>query len=248
MEKTRLLPIKSAYNFRDLGGYVGAGGKQIRWRTLLRSGDFHELSEEDANYLSQIPVRTVVDFRSKEEVNLLPDRAIPGLEQFCHLSIDAGNLAPELTQLIEDKDLTETVRMERALGMMREMYHRLVKEHQDAYGTLFQLLQSGKTHPLLFHCTAGKDRTGLAAALILTSLGVDRKTIYEDYLLTNQTLQGKYDHLNYLGSIVTLFKTVREEFLSSAFDLMEKECGSAEAFLEKKLDVNLQHMQSLYLV
>jgi len=248
MERTRLLPITSAYNFRDLGGYVGTGGKQIRWRTLLRSGDFHELSEEDANYLSNIPIRTVVDFRSEEEVNLLPDRLIPRLENPCHLAIDAGNLAPELTQLIEDKEITEVVRMERALGMMREMYRRLVKEHQDAYGTLFQLLQSGEAHPLLFHCTAGKDRTGLAAALILTSLGVDRKTIYEDYLLTNQTLQGKYDHLNYLGSIVTLFKTVREEFLSSAFDLMEEECGSAEAYLEKKLDVNLQHMQSLYLV
>lgn len=243
-----MLPIKSAYNFRDLGGYIGAGGKSVRWRTILRSSDFHELSEEDASYLASIPLCTIVDFRSKDEVKLLPDHPIESVKNAYNFDIDAGNLVPGLTKLIEDRTLSDEAKMEQAMEMMRGMYRRLVKNHTDAYEKLFELLQSGNDTPLLFHCTAGKDRTGMAAALILTSLGVDRDTIYKDYLMTNEALQGKYDHLNHLGIIVTLFKTVYREFLESAFALMEEECGSTEAFLQQKLNVDLQRMQSLYLI
>lgn len=247
MSNSRILPIKSAYNFRDLGGYIGEGGKSIRWRTIIRSSDFHELSDEDTAYLASIPLRTIVDFRSKDEVAQLPDHPISSVKNIYNFDIDAGNLVPGLTALCQDRTLPEKEKMEQALEMMRGMYRRLVFNHADAYRNLFELLQSGDAHPLLFHCTAGKDRTGMAAALVLTALGVNREVIYQDYLMTNQALAGKYDHFNHLGIIVELFKTVRKEFLETAFEQMAKECGSVEEYLKRRLNVDLERMRALYL-
>lgn len=247
MQTTHSLPIRSAYNFRDLGGYAGAGGRIVRWRTLLRSGDFHELADDDASFLASIPLRTIVDFRSTDEVRLLPDHPIDGAEKRLNLPIEAGNLVPDLKRIIDDKGIDDNERVRQGTALMRNMYLRFATDHLDAFGTLFELLQSGEAHPLLFHCTAGKDRTGAAAALVLTSLGVDRETVFEDYLMTNSALKGKYDHLDHIGPIALLFKTVRREFLQEFLAATEAECGTAERFLEEKLGVDLHRMQSLYL-
>lgn len=244
---TRQLPIKSAYNFRDLGGYLGKGNKSVKWRNLLRASDFNELADDDALYLASLPVVTVVDFRSNAEFVKTPDRVIPSVKNVYNLSIDAGDLVPKLMTLVYNQSIDDDERFSLALDLMFEMYRKLVTEYNSVYRRFFEILQRGDAQPLLFHCSAGKDRTGVASALLLSSLGVDRDVIYDDYMMTNQTLQGKYDHLDYLGRISLLFKSVRQDFLDTAFYEIEKRHGSVAAYLTKELSVDMDKMQKLYL-
>ncbi|HOI26620.1 MAG: tyrosine-protein phosphatase [Paludibacteraceae bacterium] len=244
---SRQLPIKSAYNFRDLGGYIGAEGRPVKWRTLLRASDFNELADDDAAYLASIPVKTIIDFRAHEEFLHLPDKTISSVEHIYNLSIDAGNLVPSLKALVDDPTLLEDERFAFALDMMFDMYRKLATQYDEVFRQFFEILQRDDEQPVLFHCSAGKDRTGLASALILSALGVDRETIFTDYLMTNQTLQGKYDHFDYIGSISLLFKSVRRDFLETAFAEIEKKHGSLEQYLTNTLSVDLSLMRTKYL-
>jgi protein-tyrosine phosphatase len=243
MKRKRILPIESAYNFRDLGGYQGIDGRKVKWNTVIRASDFPGLSDSDIIYLDNIPLVSVIDFRSEKEVTLHPDRLPDSVRNIYNFSIDAGNLMPRFKSLLhEDHDTI----LEKAVQIMANLYRELITTHSNQYRDFFKILQEGDG-PLLFHCTAGKDRTGVAAALFLSALGVDRDVIYDDYLLTNSVLKGKYDYLKDYGPVVSLFTTVRKEFLEAAFDEIEKEYGSVENYLEKELNVDLNHLRNLYL-
>ena len=182
---TRVLPLEDAYNVRDLGGYSGAGGKTVRWRTVFRSGDLNKLSGSDVGYLESLGVQTSVDFRSKQEIETAPDKTIPGLNQIVWLPIVPGDMIAAIG----------TVKPDHLPQLIEEVYVNIIRSYQDEYKSFFNLL-AGRDHtPLLFHCSAGKDRTGIGAALFLASLGVDRETIMQDYLLSNRCMKGKYDFL-----------------------------------------------------
>ena len=243
----RLLPIKSAYNFRDLGGYAGTDGRRIKWRKLIRSGDFAELSEADLSYLSGIPLLSVVDFRSEKETELIRNCMPSSVRNIYNFPVDAGNLVPKFKELTENPAICpEEIRSE-ATKLMETLYRELVTTYNSAYKSFFQLLQNDET-PLLFHCSAGKDRTGVAAALVLSALGVERSVIYEDYLLTNSALKGKYDYLDEEYGLVTpLFKSVKKEFLESSFNGIEEQYGSVENYLTQELDVDINCLKELYL-
>ena len=243
----RLLPIEGAYNFRDLGGYTGTDGRRIKWRKLIRSGDFAELSETDLSYLSEIPLLSVVDFRSEKETELIRNRIPSSVRNVYHLPIDAGNLAPRFKEFMENPDMGAEEIHSKTAALMEELYNELITTCSSAYKSFFQILQQEET-PLLFHCTAGKDRTGVAAALVLSALGVERSVIYDDYLLTNSTLQGKYDYLKeQYGSIISFFSRVKTEFLESAFKGIEVQYGGVENYLTQVLDVDIEHLRALYL-
>jgi len=150
----RHLPISGGFNFRDLGGYRNTEGRYVKWGRILRSDDLHHLTPEDLNYLGSIPLISVVDFRSAQEMEEAPDR-IPTTATGYAASITPGNLMSAM-----DGDM---LRPGRADSLMREM-NRLLVSDPDAIGQyilLFQLLQNEKEVPLMFHCSAGKDRTGM---------------------------------------------------------------------------------------
>lgn len=226
---------------------MGADNRPVKWRTLLRASDFNELADDDAHYLASLPVVTVVDFRSHAEFVKTPDRRIDSVKKVYNLSIDAGDLVPKLMTLVYDASMEDDERFSLALDLMFDMYRKLVTEYNSVYRQFFEILQRADAQPVLYHCSAGKDRTGVASALALSSLGVDRDAIFDDYMLTNQTLQGKYDHLDYLGRISLLFKSVRRDFLDTAFYEIEKRYGSVNAYLTKELAVDLDKMRRLYL-
>ena len=242
----RLLPIKSAYNFRDLGGYTGTDGRTVKWRKLIRSGDFSELLETDLSYLSGIPLLSVVDFRSEKEVESVPNSIPSTVRNIYRFPIDAGNLVPQFKELTDMTVCLEEI-YSQATKLMETLYKELVTTYNESYKSFFRILQNDET-PLLFHCTAGKDRTGVAAALVLSALGADRSVIYEDYLLTNKALQGKYDHLEEeYGLVASLFKSVKKEFLESAFNGIEEQYGSVRNYLTQELDVDINRLEELYL-
>lgn len=246
--KHRFLPLETALNVRDLGGYTGHGGKTVKWNTIFRSGDFPALSSADKNLLEQKKIISLVDFRSSEEIEQNPDCLLSSVKFHKYLSAESGNLVPDFIKLSQIKDqLSESELTRKGDDLMKSLYINLVSENAHIYKGLFELLQQKKT-PVLFHCSAGKDRTGIAAALILYSLGVSMEDIYTDYELTNVGLQNKYEGLSHdFGPLISYFKTVKPEFLSTALDWVTTKYGSINSYLKTVLNVDIELMRILYL-
>ncbi len=234
MEMDRLLPMEGAFNMRDLGGYPAAGGKQVKWRTLLRSDELGELTAADLEYLATLPLRTDIDLRGESEQASVPDKLPAGVEYY-PLCIDAANVS----SFLEGGTTNFASKME-------QIYVHIIRHFQPAYQDFFHILTNESSTPILFHCTAGKDRTGIAAALLLSALGVDRETIMDDYLLSAQYLQQKYGALARAYPDFAPALTVQKEFLLAAFRIIDEEFGGMDRYLTHHLQVNLEQLRNLY--
>jgi len=122
-----------------------------------------------------------------------------------------------------------------------------ITHNQKQYREFFQILMEEENTPLLFHCSAGKDRTGLGAALFLSALGVNREVIYQDYLLTNECLKDKYAVLIESVPLLAPILEARLEYIQAAFDIIDSEYGGTESYLTHYLDADLEKMRSIYL-
>jgi len=169
----RLLPLRGTYNFRDLGGYPAAGGRRTRWSRLYRSDTLQELSEADVEALAEIGLATIVDLRTATEVEREGRGPLATAPlRYLHLSV-----------LREEGG--ETVAAPAAAdGDLAARYLWYLDIGREALAEAIAVIADDASHPLVFHCTAGKDRTGVLAALVLDCLGVDHAVIVEDYLLT----------------------------------------------------------------
>ncbi|MFG2841595.1 tyrosine-protein phosphatase [Kitasatospora sp. NPDC048296] len=189
----RSLGLRGAVNARDLGGYRTADGRSVRGGVALRSDGLNHVTAEDLGPLGALGLRRVVDLRSAEEIREAgPDR-LPDRVDLHHLPLLATDFDIHLTLRSALSD--RSARKQRALlgggraaAMMTGLYRWFVTDAQarERFADLLRLLAAPDGVPLLFHCSAGKDRTGWAAALVLTALGVDRETVLADYLLTNE--------------------------------------------------------------
>lgn len=232
---SRLLPLQGAYNVRDLGGYPTAQGTQVKWRKVFRSGDLHNLTDSDLTDLNQIPIKTYIDFRDIEEVSIAPDKMPHSLKHKFELPISAGNIL--------DMDKTAT---EQAPTLLVDMNRVFVRDCQQTYKDFFQILQKDPYPPLLFHCSAGKDRTGFGAALLLSAFGVDRALIMHDYLLSNRYLVGKYDDAVAANPVLAPLVAAEAVYLQAAFDEIDHEFGGMEKYLTENLDVDIDKVRSIY--
>jgi protein-tyrosine phosphatase len=197
---TRRLPLAGAPNFRDLGGYRTADGRYTRWGLMFRSGNLSKLTEKDLSYLNPLGIRLVCDFRMDFERKTAPTAWTDnGAPEVLLLPMDTyGNLPPGA-----DKDLT--VRMD-------AVYKRFPVESAPEMKQAFLRLVNGDL-PALVHCSAGKDRTGMFVAFLLSALGVPRATVMQDFLLSNQYLNATSVSADWLNEA---FQTVGEK--SSSFD------------------------------
>ncbi|OYX76576.1 MAG: hypothetical protein B7Y82_13020 [Sphingomonadales bacterium 32-65-25] len=176
----RVLPLAGGMNFRDLGGYAGAGGKPVRWGVLYRSAVMAGLTLEDHQYLAKLGIRTVCDFRSTGERQREPVAwPSPGTPKVLARDYEL-DMAP-LMAAFRGGDVTP----QQARTAMAGFYRALPYQFAGDYRAMFGELLAGRV-PLAFNCSAGKDRTGMAAVLILLALGVDRETAIADYLLSNR--------------------------------------------------------------
>lgn len=239
----RHLPMTQGYNFRDLGGYRTTDGKYVKWGKVFRSDDLHNLNSADLLYLSKIPVISIVDFRSEEEINLQPDSNPSSVKENYKYSISPGNLMDAVRTNL-DKISAEEVD-----SLMMNMNELLVTDSSctEQYKKFFALLQDEKSVPLLFHCTAGKDRTGMSAALFLSALGVDEATIMKDYLLSNVYLANKYAGFKADNPNLSALFEVKPEFLQAGLDKIKTDFGSIENYLVKVLNVDIQKLKDRYL-
>lgn len=181
MQKSeRLLDFPSLLNARDLGGYPTTDGSQTRWRSLLRSDDLAQLTPEGVQSLADYGVRTVVDLRWAEEIALNPSPIARQAPQilYVHASLLADTPARwrELSRSCE-KEMWKCVVLEQVRAELRDV---------------LRVIASAPPGPLLFHCVAGKDRTGLIAALLLTLADVKAESIASDYAKSTEMLEGAY--------------------------------------------------------
>ncbi|MFJ6617383.1 tyrosine-protein phosphatase [Kitasatospora sp. NPDC091335] len=189
----RSLGLRGAINARDLGGYRAADGRILRRGVALRSDGLNHVTAEDLAPLGALGLRSVVDLRSMGEVRQAGLDRLPGGVTLHHLPLLAADF--DIFLLIRDALADHSPQRQQALlgdgraaALMTGLYRWFVTDPvaRERFAALLRLLAAPDGPPLLFHCSAGKDRTGWAAALLLTALGVDRGTVLADYLLTNE--------------------------------------------------------------
>ena len=172
MAGQRHLTLKGAYNFRDLGGYVGAGGRPVRWRTLFRADGLDRLTEADLITVSGLGLRTVIDLRTGDEVAKGRLDSSAGEVGWHHL--------PMLDVLPPRLDYNGWVGPE----YVADQYLAMLGTAQTSVGAFLDLLLQPTSYPVVYHCFAGKDRTGVLTALVLGLLGVPDEAIAADYALS----------------------------------------------------------------
>ena len=177
----RRIALRGAGNFRDLGGYATEDGRRVRWRKVFRSGALDKLTDEDLAVLGDLGLRTICDLRHDTERRANLSR-VPANSTTVSLPIRTKANA-KLRAVLDNAHAPDAAAAARAA--LVESYGCYVRDHAETYKGLLHRLADAANHPLVFHCSAGKDRTGFGAALILMTLGVPEETIYEDYLLTN---------------------------------------------------------------
>ena len=238
-DPSRSLPMAGATNFRDLGGYAGQDGRAVKWRRIFRSDHLAGLTPADQALLAELGVTRAIDFRGKAE-GAAYAYAIPGVA-YHPLVIEPTVVQRALELQATGRALTA----QDAVGLMQDTYRGFVHENAPRFAELFRLLLASDA-PTVFHCTAGKDRTGFAAALILLALGVPRETVMQDYLLTNNLYRrpaGMGSHAP--EEVLTVLWRVQEEFLDAALHRVDQDYGCVQAYLVDVLGVDAAAQRQL---
>lgn len=236
----RAVALEGGSNFRDLGGYPAAMGKTVKWGHIYRSADVSKLTDADLKTLEARNIATVCDLRGPNELKTSPDRLPAGVT---YVNLPAGS---ETTQVNANY-----AAMNRD-SMMNAAYTRT--DHLKAkYKPMFdQLLALDDTKALMFHCTAGKDRTGMGAALILSALGVDRVTILKDYAATDvywkQGRERVAQMMKQGGSdSAQMAKMLAADpaYLQSFFTTIDTKYGSMDKFLATEMELTPEKLTML---
>ncbi len=269
----QFLPVRGIVNARDLGGYKTADGRRVRDGRLIRSAHLAEATGSDLRYLAGLPLTTVIDFRKEEEKAGKVNKTVEGA-QYISLPIDAsGNVAANATEEEKKKftgrkkfDVKKIIVMaafnDKAKAVARNMYPVLLfsPECQSQFAEFFRLVLSAEKGAVLYHCTQGKDRTGIASALLLAALGADRDTIISDFDATNHVYGadvkkysrrvrfwgGKEDEIG----VVKAFLGANTENFILALDEVDRQYGSLEGYLREVIgltDRDIQVLRERYL-
>jgi len=170
----RRIALEGAVNFRDLGGYAGADGLRTRWRTLFRADGLGDLTEGDFATMRVLGIRTVIDLRSAEEL----ERG--------RFDVDAHPVTFHHFPIIEQ--LPDADAFDKQPGLLGTQYLEMVRDAGPAFVSVLEILAAPGSLPAVFHCTAGKDRTGVLSAIVLSLLGVDEPTVVADYALSGAAM------------------------------------------------------------
>ncbi len=241
-QHSRLLAAATGQNFRDMGGYEMMDGRRLRWRTLFRSGVMSRIDGDDHAELHALGIDTICDFRANGERERHPTRwhERGGTDLWVRdYDFSSGNLH----QMIQQPGVVAS----EVHSAMSEIYRHLPFEQAPSFSEMFKRLAAGRV-PLVFNCSAGKDRTGLAAALILRVLGASPEVIEADYMLTNDAIDGLSSFLigdpKYANLIADRIEHAQPllraepEYLATSFDVIEAQHGTVECYLQDRLGVS----------
>ncbi|WP_295117045.1 tyrosine-protein phosphatase [uncultured Chitinophaga sp.] len=242
----RLVKLEGGVNFRDLGGYKTTNGKTVKWGKMYRSADISKLTDTDMQKLAASHINTVIDLRETKEAQKAPDRLLPYADYtLCAASEDVG-------------DFMSMLKYTKSGDSLMTSFYGKIDHYEVKYKPMFQkLLDMQDTSALVFHCSAGKDRTGVGAALILTALGVPYKTVENDYLASavyrkeaNKAMtQMMVKQYGLDEKMVNDMMGVKPAYLEASFNAIRKQYGSVDAFFKQVLglgDAELKQLRAKY--
>ena len=215
LNKKRQIVLEGAHNVRDIGGYKAENGKITRWKKFIRSDGLESLTKSDISKLLDYGLCIDIDLRSDMEYEAWVD-----VLQYCN-EVDYYQI-----QLLKDLKIT--------FGSLGGIYVDASDSCKKAFYKVFRLMADNPEKTILFHCAAGKDRTGMTAALLLMLAGVSKEDIILDYTVTRENLHSVLDRFSrendenlkdYLGS--------EREYIEKFVDHIEKKYGGAEAYMSK---------------
>jgi protein-tyrosine phosphatase len=249
MTPDRILPLTTGHNFRDMGGYRAADGRVVKWRQLFRSGFMSKIAGDDAAHLVALGIDTICDLRANGERETRPTKWHDMAKTELWVR-DYDFSAGALFELIKRADVMH----DEMRATMIEIYRVLPFEQAESYREMFKRLAAGRL-PLVFNCSAGKDRTGVAAALILSVLGVARDVIEEDYLLTNSAISGLISYMEnepkyrefVIGRREHAMPLLRaeSEYLATSFAVIEAQHGTVANYLTDILDITADEQAAI---
>ena len=269
----RVLQLEQAINVRDLGGYETNDGKVTRWGLLYRGDQLSKLVEEDIDILERIGLTSIVDYRSKHECTLNPNKVIGTVKQvfFCDpkssfseaaaKAIDLHSENVNLVKGLENGEVEEKYINGKGDKVIESYCDLVTSEYaQDAYGRFLKVCANPDHAPLLFHCRGGKDRTGFGAMLLLMLLGVKREQIVKDYVTTgiirtarNQLKYDQYAALtsnqDYLDYLMSLIET-RSEYIEASMNRIVELFGTVEEYMNQHFGITkeeIEVMKTFYL-
>lgn len=238
----RELPLEGGRNFRDLGGYATRDGKTVRWGRAFRSGVMTGLTENDYAYLSSIRIRTVCDFRSADERKSEPTDWKAG--EVSYVAWDREQNMGGFREIMASGMPSAAA----VKAMFAKSYADMPEEFATQYQEMFQRLAGGEI-PLAFNCSAGKDRTGVAAALLLSALGVPRETVVADYALSDKIVNYEAAMMN--GKVNAAFEQMQRipaevraplmasdpDYIKATLDALDRKHGGVENYLRQRLGI-----------
>ena len=244
---------KRLKNYRDLAGIKTVDGRFTRPHMLIRGTTLFDPTLLGIKILKEkYNLKTIIDLRTRKELLEKPDVKIEGVEVF-HMPVIDESLAG-----ISHEKKIKSMKTLLMMPRMEDLYVQMVKEK--SLENVVKILKFILTLPLekfsvIFHCTAGKDRTGVIAALLLSFLGVDRATVIHDYLLTNKNVQFKAN-MAYLGLLITKgnhklahkikhYFMAEPDFIKASLNQLEKEFGSLSEFFKQKLGFSTEEENNI---
>ncbi|WP_125582734.1 tyrosine-protein phosphatase [Levilactobacillus cerevisiae] len=263
MTNNRKLNVTGGWNFRELGGYKTVDGHTVKWHKLLRTDGLARLTPEDQQLLTDYGVAADVDFRSKDEQKMAPDK-VPAGVKYHFLPVFPADDETDASATQEQLEARFNGDNESGYRHMLDVYQKMVTlpTAQEAYHNFFGTLLGNEVdqQSVLFHCTAGKDRTGMGAFLALSALNVDPQTIQQDYLLTNPNVMPLVDRQsdkarqdghteNFVANIRAL-STVNADYLAAAMKVINTQYGGTQDYLHDVLGLShsdLTTLKRLYL-
>jgi protein-tyrosine phosphatase len=237
VSRARALELSGAPNFRDIGGYVTVDGHSVRWNRVYRSSDLSHLTSTDAKKVGSLNIASVIDLRTDEERARSPRvwmRSPADIYQS-----PQKTLAPVMQVILHDAESADGARA----GLI-QFYARMPDRYRAEYSAMFQRIAAGEL-PILVHCTAGKDRTGVAIALLLTAIGVSRPVVVDDYALTEKLVPASAGAASAQGASAKLPEESRRvlwradpKYILAALDSIEREYGSTNGYLARGLGLS----------
>jgi protein-tyrosine phosphatase len=252
----RAIRLSGAVNLRDFGGYRTADARQVRSGRLFRSGTLTHLSGEARARFEALGVALICDLRRPEERETEPTPFPHEAPRRLEIPIDPGSAVALRAELARGG-----MNLHQRIDFMVRINRDLARDHADDYARMFEGLLDLEEGGFLVHCSAGKDRTGFACALILHALGVPEQTVLEDYLLTNQAMDYEGYVLPRLAArfepagevdreAVMALAGVRPEYLEAAYGAIREEFEGVEFYIERAVGLDAaarRLLQSRYL-
>jgi len=247
LREGRVVPLERVPNFRDFGGYPTVDGRYVRRGLLYRSGALADLSEQDVAVLRKLGIKLICDLRTDLEAQEAPDVPLEGVTLWRLPVIQQEESAVKARTFLFDRHRLDQV--------MIQTYQSFVRDKAPIFGAAIVRFADPANLPAVFHCSAGKDRTGILAALLLGALGVSDELIIADYTLSNlyyrafrKSLEPQAHRLRALRlSLDDLQPMLVSDpaYLEAALKAIRDECGSVERYLIEKAGVSAETLAKL---